>query len=532
MTTEDSNSADGKGGTDPAGEGRYEDLDRRRERSRQGGGEDRIEAQHDRGKLTAHERVDYFLDDGTFREIDPFVEHQATEFGLDENRVPGDAVVTGYGEVEGRKVFVYALDFTVLGGSVGEAVADKVTKVTDLAIENGAPVVGIWDSGGARIQEGVTALAGFARIFQQNVRASGVIPQISVITGPCAGGATYSPALTDFVFMVEDTSYMMITGPDVIETVTGEQVTKEELGGATVHATRSGVAHGAVATERAAFDDVRRLLSYLPPNHLTDPPGARVRDDPARSTDALAETVPADPQKPYDAVEVVAELVDGDSFFEIHPRFARNIVVGFARLGGRPVGVVANQPRVNAGTLDIAASQKGARFVRFCDAFNLPVVTLVDVPGFMPGTSQEHNGIIRHGAKLIYAYGEATVPLLTVVTRKAYGGSYIVMGSKYLGADVNYAWPDTEMAVMGPQGAVNILYRDELRAAEDPEALRADLVAEYREEFANPYRAAERGYIDDIIKPGETRRRLVDDLDMLKRKNEQTLPKDHGNVPL
>jgi acetyl-CoA/propionyl-CoA carboxylase carboxyl transferase subunit len=520
--------------TDP-GDSADEDFDellRRREASRLGGGQDRIDAQHDKGKLTARERIDYFLDDDSFREIDPFVEHRATEFDLDQTRVPGDAVVTGYGEVNDRKVFLYALDFTVLGGSVGEVVADKICKVMETAIENGTPLVGIWDSGGARIQEGVTSLAGFARIFQQNIRASGVVPQISIIMGPCAGGATYSPALTDFTFMVNGTSYMMITGPDVIETVTGEQVTKEELGGAQVHASRSGVAHAARETEEEALDDVRRLLSYLPPNHLTDPPRARTEDDPTRSTDRLADIVPAEPQKPYDVVDVVDELVDGDSFFEIHRRFARNVVVGFATLGGRPVGVVANQPRVNAGTLDIEASQKGARFVRFCDAFNLPIVTLVDVPGFMPGTSQEHNGIIRHGAKLIYAYGEATVPLLTVVIRKAYGGSYIVMGSKYLGADVNYAWPKTEMAVMGPQGAVNILYRDELADADDPETLRQELIDEYREEFANPYRPAERGFIDDIIQPADTRRRLIDDLDMLKRKNEQTLPKDHGNVPL
>ena len=527
MTTDDSQRPEPWISEDPEDE-----LAQRRRETLRGGGEERIESQHDKGKLTARERLDYFLDEGTFREVGPFVEHQHDEFGLDENRVAGDAVVTGYGEVNGRKVFVYALDFTVLGGSVGEAVADKICKVTEMAIENGAPVVGIWDSGGARIQEGVDSLAGFARIFQRNVRASGVIPQISIITGPCAGGATYSPALTDFTFMVSETSYMMITGPDVIETVTGEQVTKEELGGAKVHATRSGVAHAAVDTEEAALDDVRSLLGYLPPNHLTDPPTVRSTDDPDRPSDALTDIVPSEPRKPYDAVDVVEELVDRESFFEVHESFARNLVVGFARLDGRPVGVVANQPRVNAGTLDIQASQKGGRFVRFCDAFNLPIVTLVDVPGFMPGTSQEHNGIIRHGAKLIYAYAEATVPLLTVVTRKAYGGSYIVMGSKYLGADINYAWPGTEMAVMGPRGAVNILYRDELAQSNDPEGLREDLVDEYREEFANPYGPAQRGYIDDVIRPAETRRRLVDDLDVFRRKNEQTLPKDHGNVPL
>jgi acetyl-CoA/propionyl-CoA carboxylase carboxyl transferase subunit len=509
-----------------------DELARRREASQLGGGQDRIDAQHERGKLTARERIDHLLDDDSFHELDTFVRHRATEFDLEETRPPGDAVVTGYGEVNDRTVFVYALDFTVLGGSVGEAVADKICKATEMAIENGAPVVGIWDSGGARIQEGVTSLAGFARIFQQNVRASGVVPQVSVITGPCAGGATYSPALTDFTFMVQGTSYMMITGPDVIETVTGEQVTKEELGGAQVHASRSGVAHAACDTEKRALDDVRRLLSYLPANHLGDPPRVHTHDDPDRSTDRLAEVVPSQPRKPYDMVEVIEELLDRESFFEVHAQFARNLVVGFARLDGRPVGVVANQPRMNAGTLEIEASQKGARFVRFCDSFNLPVLTLVDVPGFMPGTGQEHNGIIRHGAKLIYAYSEATVPLLTVVVRKAYGGSYIVMGSKYLGADVNYAWPDAEMAVMGPQGAVNVLYSDELAAADDPEALREELVAEYREQFANPYRPAERGFIDDVIRPAETRSRLVGDLEMLERKNEQTLRKDHGNAPL
>jgi acetyl-CoA/propionyl-CoA carboxylase carboxyl transferase subunit len=509
-----------------------DELARRRREALRGGGEERIEAQHEKGKLTARERIAYVLDEGSFREVGPFVEHQHDEFGLDEQRVAGDAVITGYGEVDGRKVFLYALDFTVLGGSVGEVVADKIAKVTEMAVENGAPVLGIWDSGGARIQEGVDSLAGFARVFQQNVTASGVVPQVSVIMGPCAGGATYAPALTDFTFMVNDTSYMMITGPDVIETVTGEQVTKEELGGAQVHATKSGVAHAAADTEEQALDDVRRLLSYLPPNHLTDPPSVRSGDDPARATPELDEIVPSEPRKPYDVVDVVEELVDQDTFYEVHGMFARNVLTGFARLDGSPVGVVANQPRVNAGTLDIQASQKGARFVRFCDAFNLPIVTLVDVPGFMPGTSQEHNGIIRHGAKLIYAYAEATVPLLTVVTRKAYGGSYIVMGSKYLGADINYAWPDTEMAVMGPRGAVNILYRDELSRADDPERLREELVEEYREEFANPYGPAKRGYIDDVIRPAETRRRLVDDLDVFRRKNEQTVPKDHGNVPL
>ncbi len=513
-------------------EQQFDELHRRRQAALRGGGEERIESQHEKGKLTARERLEYFLDEGSFREVGGFAEHQRTEFGLADNRVPGDAVVTGYGEVDGDRIAVYALDFTVLGGSVGELVGDKVCEVMETAIETGIPIVGLWDSGGARIQEGVGALAAFARIFALNVRASGVVPQISVIMGPCAGGATYSPALTDFTLMVGETSYMMITGPDVIETVTGEQVTKEELGGAQVHASRSGVAHSVGETEQAALDEVRELLTYLPANHLADPPVSRTQDDPNRSTAELTDIVPSEPRQSYDVRTVIRKLVDSETFLEVHEQFARNLVVGFGCLGGRAVGVVANQPSVNAGTLDIEASQKGARFVRTCDAFNLPILTLVDVPGFMPGTNQEHNGIIRHGAKLIYAYGEATVPLLTVITRKAYGGSYIVMGSKYLGSDINYAWPKAEMAVMGPRGAVNILYRDELAAAEDPDALREELLAQYREEFANPYRPAEQGYIDDVIHPGETRQRLVKDLEMFRRKNEQTIPKTHGNVPL
>jgi len=513
-------------------EQRYEQLTRHRRETVRGGGEDRIESQHKKGKQTARERLAYLLDDDTLREIGPLARHQRSAFGLEDQRVAGDAVVTGYGEIDGQKTFVYALDFTVLGGSVGEVVAEKICTVLEMAVENGVPVVGLWDSGGARIQEGVGALAAFARIFRENVKASGVIPQISVVMGPCAGGATYCPALTDFTFMVSDTAYMMITGPDVVETVTGEQVTKAELGGAEVHAARSGVAHGVGDTERAALDDVRELLSYLPPNHLADPPTVRSRDDPERTTEELVELVPTEPRYSYDVSNVVAQVVDVDSFFEVHERYASNLLVGFARLDGQPVGVVANQPSVNAGTLDIDASQKGARFVRFCDAFNLPIVTLVDVPGFMPGTSQEHEGIIRHGAKLIYAYAEATVPLLTVIVRKAYGGSYIVMGSKFLGSDVNYAWPGAEMAVMGPRGAVNVLYRDEIAAADDPESRRTKLIEQYREEFANPFRPAEQGYIDDVIHPAETRRRLVDDLGVFQRKNEQTVPKEHGNVPL
>jgi acetyl-CoA/propionyl-CoA carboxylase carboxyl transferase subunit len=513
-------------------ESSLEELQRRREASRRGGGEERIERQHDRGKMTAHERVEYLLDDGTFVESDPFVEHRSTNFGMDETRFPGDAVVTGYGEVDGRKIFVFAHDFTVLGGSVGEAVADKVCKVMDRAIDNGVPVVGINDSGGARIQEGVDSLVGFARIFRRNTEASGLVPQISAIMGPCAGGATYSPALTDFTFMVEDTSHMFITGPEVIETVTGEQISKEELGGAGSHSSKSGVAHFACRSEEAALDRIRRLLGYLPANNMADPPRVPSWDDPDRKLTGVTDIVPEAPRKPYDMTEVIDRLVDEDSFFETHRNWARNVVVGFARMDGRVVGVVANQPRVSAGTLDIDAAEKAARFVRFCDSFNVPVVTLVDVPGFMPGTDQEHNGIIRRGAKLIYAYAEATVPLLSVVVRKAYGGAYIVMSSKSLGSDVNYAWPGSEMAVLGPRGAVNILYRDELRAAENPETRRQELIDEFREEFANPYGPARRGYVDDVIEPKETRSRLVRDLEMLGRKRADSPPKDHGNIPL
>ncbi|WP_246022894.1 acyl-CoA carboxylase subunit beta [Halosimplex halophilum] len=509
-----------------------EELRRRREESRVGGGEDRIERQHSRGKMTAHERVEYLLDDGTFTEIDPFVEHRATSFGMDEKEFPGDAVVTGYGDVNGRKVFVFAHDFTVLGGSVGEVVADKICKVMDRAVDAGVPVIGLNDSGGARIQEGVDSLVGFAKIFQRNTKASGMIPQISAIMGPCAGGATYSPALTDFTFMVQDTSHMFITGPDVIETVTGEQVSKEELGGAGSHSTKSGVAHFACEDEEAALDDIRRLLSYLPQNNMEDPPRVASWDDPDRELDGITDIVPEAPRKPYDMTRVIDRVVDEDSFFEVHENWARNVVVGYARMDGRVVGIVANQPRVSAGTLDIDASEKAARFIRTCDSFNVPIVSLVDVPGFMPGTDQEHNGIIRRGAKLIYAYAEATVPLLSVVVRKAYGGAYIVMSSKFLGSDVNYAWPGSEMAVLGPRGAVNILYRDELQEADDTDAKRQELMDEFREEFAHPYGPARRGYLDDVIEPKDTRKRLISDLEMLERKREDSPPKDHGNIPL
>jgi acetyl-CoA/propionyl-CoA carboxylase carboxyl transferase subunit len=513
-------------------EDRIEELREKRERALLGGGEDRIESQHSKGKMTARERVDYFLDDGTFREFDQFRTHRTSKFGMEERKLPGDGVVTGYGEVNGRKTFVFAHDFTVFGGSLGEVMSQKICKVMDKAMDVGAPIVGLNDSAGARIQEGVRSLAGFTDIFHRNEQASGVVPQISGIMGPCAGGAVYSPAITDFIFMVKDTSHMFITGPDVIKTVTGEEVSFEELGGATTHASRTGVAHRAFEDEETALDNIRRLLSYLPQNNVEDPPRVDPWDDPRRSAEELKTVVPDQPQKPYDMTDVIGGTVDEGSFFEVHDSWATNVVVGFGRLDGHSVGVVANQPRSNAGTLTVDASMKASRFVRFCDAFNVPILTFVDVPGYMPGTEQEHRGIIRHGAKLLYAYSEATVPLLTVITRKAYGGAYCVMASKHLGADVNYAWPTAELAVMGPEGAVNVLYSGELADADDPDARRADLVEEYREEFANPYTAADRGFIDDVIEPQDTRARLVDDLDMLKTKRERNPEKKHGNIPI
>ncbi len=511
---------------------RLEELRELREEAREGGGEERIEKQHEKGKLTARERVEYFLDNGTFTEFDQFRTHDCHNFDMEDRQVLGDGVVTGYGEVNGRTVFVFAHDFTVFGGSLGMVFAEKVTKVMDKAMETGAPVVGLNDSAGARIQEGIDSLAGYAHIFHRNQQASGVIPQISVIMGPCAGGAVYSPAITDFVVMVQDTSHMFITGPDVIETVTGEQVGFDELGGASTHASESGVAHFTAADEQAALDDVRHLLSYLPQNNVEDPPRVDPWDDPERRDEELASVVPDTPRKPYDMTDVIERVVDEGSFFEVAGAFARNLVVGFGRLDGHATGVVANQPRVNAGTLDIDASVKGARFVRFCDAFNIPVLTFVDVPGFMPGTDQEHDGIIVHGAKLLYAFSEATVPLLTVITRKAYGGAYDVMSSKHIGADVNYAWPSAEIAVMGPEGAVNVLYSDELDAADDPETRREELIAEYREQFANPYTAADRGFVDDVLEPKETRPRLIGDLEMLRSKRTSGPDRKHGNIPL
>jgi len=511
---------------------RIEELRERRAEAAKGGGEDRIESQHERGKLTARERIDYFLDEGTFTEFDQFRTHRSHTFDMEEREYLGDGVVTGYGEVNGRTVFVFAHDFTVFGGSLGEIFAEKVTKVMDKAVETGAPIVGLNDSAGARIQEGIDSLAGYAEIFHRNQQASGVVPQISAIMGPCAGGAVYSPAITDFILMVEDTSHMFITGPDVIETVTGEEVGFDELGGASTHASESGVADFTAADEEAALDDLRHLLSYLPQNNVEDPPRVDPWDDPERRDDELLDIVPDQPQKPYDIVDVIDRVVDEDSFFEVGEAFARNLVIGFARLDGHAVGLVANQPRVNAGTLDIDASVKGARFVRFCDAFNIPILTFVDVPGFMPGTDQEHNGIIMHGAKLLYAFSEATVPLMTVITRKAYGGAYDVMSSKHIGADVNYAWPTAEIAVMGPEGAVNVLYSDELDEAEDAEARREELVSEYREQFANPYTAADRGFVDDVLEPPETRPQLIEDLEMLRSKRVSGPDRKHGNIPL
>jgi len=513
-------------------EDRVDELRERRREAKRGGGEERIQAQHDRGKMTARERIDYFLDEGTFQEVDTLREHRSQNFDMEDREMPGDGVVTGYGEVDGRKVFVFAHDFTVMGGSLGEAFAQKVTKVMDKAVENGCPIIGLNDSAGARIQEGIDSLAGYADIFHRNQLASGVVPQISAIMGPCAGGAVYSPAITDFIFMVQDTSHMFITGPDVIETVTGEEVGFEELGGAQTHATESGVSQFSAAAEEEALDDITYLLSFLPQNNVEDPPRVEPWDDPEREPDDLLDVVPATPQKPYDMRDVIGRIVDENSFFEVAEQYARNLTIGFARMDGYSVGVVGNNPKFNAGTLDIDSSMKGARFVRFCDAFNIPILTFVDVPGFMPGTDQEHNGIIKHGAKLLYAYSEATVPLLTVITRKAYGGAYDVMASKHVGADMNYAWPTAEIAVMGPKGAVNVLYDDELADADDVEARRQELIEEYRDAFANPYTAAKRGFVDDVIEPKDTRTRLIDDLDVVRGKRKDHPDRKHGNIPL
>ena len=510
-------------------------IDRLRELKKQshlGGGEDRIEAQHKKGRLTARERIDLLLDKGSFREVDALVTHRTTDFDLDEKKYLSDSVVTGWGTVKGRLVYVFSQDFTVFGGSLGEVHAEKVCKIMDMAMKNGAPVIGLNDSGGARIQEGVVSLGGYADIFLRNTLASGVVPQISVIMGPCAGGAVYSPALTDFIFMVRGSSYMFITGPNVVKTVTHEDVTFEELGGADVHAETSGVCHLAADSEPDALYLVQKLLSYLPQNNMEDPPFAPSGDNPLRMEETLDTLIPDDPSKPYDIKDVINLIVDFGTFFEIHEAFAQNIVTGFARLGGHSIGIIANQPAVLAGVLDINASEKAGRFVRFCDSFNIPVLTFVDVPGFLPGTDQEHAGIIRSGAKLLYAYCEATVPKLTVITRKAYGGAYDVMSSKHIRGDVNLAWPSAELAVMGPDGAVEIVFRKELADAEDPLKRKDELVADYREKFANPYVAASRGYIDDVIEPRETRPRLINALEMLSNKRDMNPAKKHGNMPL
>jgi propionyl-CoA carboxylase beta chain len=491
-----------------------------------------VERRRAEGRLLARERLEKLLDPGSFVELDRYVRHREVEFGMRERRPWGDAVVTGYGQVFGRRVFVFSQDFTIFGGSLSEVFAEKICKVMDLAVRFGCPVIGINDSGGARIQEGVVSLAGYAEIFWRNVQSSGVIPQLSLVMGPCAGGAVYSPAITDFVFMVEGSSYMFITGPDVVKTVTGEEVTFEELGGAATHATKSGVAHFTASDEEACLEDARYLLSFLPQNNLEQPPFAEPADPREREAPELDALIPDEPTKPYDVKDVIRHVVDDGEFLEVHERWAENVVCGFARLGGHPVGVVGNQPRSLAGVLDIDASTKAARFVRTCDCFNVPLVTFVDVPGFLPGTDQEWGGIIRHGAKLLYAYAEATVPKLTVITRKAYGGAYDVMSSKHIRADFNYAWPTAEVAVMGPEGAVNIVFRRELEEAVDPEARRAELIEEYKARFANPYVAAERGYVDDVIEPRRTRPVLIDALETALPKRERRPPRKHGNIPL
>ena len=505
-----------------------EELRRRREDSLLGGGPEAIEKQHKKGKLTARERIDLLVDPGTFTEIDPFVTHRCTDFGMEKKRIPGDGVVTGHARIDGRPVFLFSQDFTVFGGSLSGAYARKICKIMDLALKAGAPVVGLNDSGGARIQEGVESLGGYADIFLRNTLASGVVPQVSAILGPCAGGAVYSPAITDFVLMVENTSYMFVTGPNVVKTVTHEEVSFEDLGGAATHAGKSGVAHFTAPDDAACLQQVRRLLSYLPLNNREDPPVLESSDDPNRADEELDAVVPKDPEKPYDMKDVIRRVVDRESFFEVHEAYAGNIVVGFARLAGRPVGIVANQPANLAGVLDIAASLKGARFVRFCDCFNIPLVTFEDVPGFLPGTDQEWNGIIKHGAKLLYAYCEATVPKLTVITRKAYGGAYDVMSSKHIRGDFNFAWPSAEIAVMGPRGAVEIIFKKDIKGPKDE----ARYIEDYKRKFANPFVAAELGYIDDIFEPRFTRRRLITALELMATKVDRNPPKKHGNIPL
>jgi len=503
-----------------------------RDEALQGGGANRVEQQHARGKLSARERLDVLLDEGSFTEIDAFVTHRATDFGMDEQRYLGDGVVSGFGRIDGRLVFVYSQDFTVFGGSLSEAHAEKICKVMDLAVENGAPIIGLSDSGGARIQEGVVSLGGYADIFLRNTMASGVVPQLSLVMGPCAGGAVYSPAITDFVVMVDGTSYMFVTGPNVVKTVTHEEIDFEGLGGGRVHNEMSGVAHFLAAGEPQALELARTIIGYLPQNNVDPAPRQGAWSEPVVGSDSLNAVVPDSPKQSYDMHTVIAGIVDGDSFTEVHVHFARNIICGLARIEGRSVGIVAQQPQVLAGVLDIDASDKAARFVRTCDAFNIPILTLVDVPGFLPGVEQEHRGIIRHGAKLLYAYCEATVPKVTVITRKAYGGAYDVMSSKHVRGDMNFAWPTAEIAVMGVEGAVNIIFRDGIAAADDPDAERARLIGEYEERFANPYIAAARGYVDEVILPSETRTRVVGALAMLENKRQSMPAKKHGNIPL
>ena len=498
----------------------------------EGGGGDKIRRQHEQGKLLARERLDILLDRGSFVEIDRLRTHRSTDFGMETKKIPGDAVVTGYGSIDGRLVYVYSQDFTVFGGSLSEAVAEKICKVMELSLKNGAPIIGINDSGGARIQEGVMSLAGYAEIFLRNVLASGVVPQISAIMGPCAGGAVYSPAITDFVFMVKTNSYMFITGPDVIKAVTHEEVSKEELGGADTHNTKSGVAHFSADSEKQCLLMIRELMGFLPSNHLEDPPFHPTDDDPLRRDGRLKDLVPDSPNRPYDMKELIGAVVDEGYVYEIQRDFAPNIIIALARLGGRSVGIVANQPAQLAGCLDIDAAVKAARFIRFCDCFNIPIVTFVDVPGFLPGAAQEYGGIIRHGAKLLYAYAEATVPKVTVITRKAYGGGYIVMSSKHLRGDINLSYPTGEIAVMGPEGAINVIFREALEKSNDPVKAREELAANYRETFANPFKAAELGYLDAVIYPEETRSILIRSLEMLKNKRDHNPPKKHGNIPL
>ncbi|HEU5179252.1 MAG TPA: carboxyl transferase domain-containing protein [Candidatus Polarisedimenticolia bacterium] len=509
-----------------------DELRRRNREAEEGGGAERIARQHQEGKLTARERVELLLDADTFEEFDKFVTHRSRDFGMEKTVIPGDGVITGHGLVEGRPIFVFAQDFTVFGGSLSETYAAKICKIMDMAMRVGAPIVGLNDSGGARIQEGVVSLAGYADIFLRNTLASGVVPQLSAIMGPCAGGAVYSPAITDFNVMVEKTSYMFITGPEVIKTVTHEEVTKERLGGAMTHNQSSGVAHFAARDDRACLALLRDLLGYLPSNNMADPPQRDTRDDPRREDPALDKLIPENPNQPYDMKDLIHTVVDEEKFLEVHEHFARNLVVGFARLGGRVAGIVANQPAVLAGTLDIDASVKGARFVRFCDAFNIPLVVFEDVPGFLPGVAQELGGIIRHGAKLLYAFAEATVPKITVITRKSYGGAYCVMASKQIRTDLNFAYPSAEIAVMGPEGAVSIIHRRELESADHPEKLRQQKVEEFRSKFANPYVAAERGFLDEIIEPRITRPKLIASLALLSTKRDLNPPKKHGNIPL